>query len=57
MVKKLLAIEIVQVHTSELSELYQEKYRSQEVALNKLEKGPPPGIIFNQLVLLWLLCF
>jgi hypothetical protein len=39
-VKKLLSIEIVIFHTFALSEGKSEKYQSQEVALNKLEKGP-----------------
>jgi hypothetical protein len=39
-VKKLLSIEIVILHTFALSEAQSEKYRSQEVASNKLEKGP-----------------
>jgi hypothetical protein len=39
-VKKLLSIEIVIFHTFVLSEAKSEKYRSQEVALNKLEKKP-----------------
>jgi hypothetical protein len=39
-VKKLLSIEIVIFHTSALSEELSEKYRTQEVASNKLEKGP-----------------
>jgi hypothetical protein len=39
-VKKLLSIEIVIFHTFALSEAYLEKYRSQEIASNKLEKGP-----------------
>jgi hypothetical protein len=38
-VKKLLSIEIVIFHTFALSEASSEKYRSQEVASNKLEKG------------------
>jgi hypothetical protein len=40
-VKKLLSIEIVIFHTFALSVAYSEKYQSQEVASNKLEKGPP----------------
>jgi hypothetical protein len=39
-VKKLLSIEILIFHTFALSEAKLEKYRSQEVASNKLEKGP-----------------
>jgi hypothetical protein len=38
--KKLLSIEIMIFHTLALSVAKSEKYRSQEVALNKLEKGP-----------------
>jgi hypothetical protein len=36
--KKLLSIELVIFHTLALSEALLEKYRSQEVALHKLEK-------------------
>jgi hypothetical protein len=39
MVKKLLSIEFVIFHTFALSVASSKKYRSQEVALNKLEKG------------------
>ena len=39
-VKKLSSIQIVIFHTFALSEAQSEKYRSQEVASNKLEKGP-----------------
>jgi hypothetical protein len=37
-VKKLLSIEIVIFHIFALSEVLSEKYQSQEVAMNKLEK-------------------
>ena len=49
LVKKLLSIEIVIFHTFALSEAQSEKYRSQEVASNKLEKGPLRDykIVFN----------
>jgi hypothetical protein len=39
-VKKLLSIEIVLFHTFALSESLSKKYRPQELASNKLEKGP-----------------
>jgi hypothetical protein len=39
-VKKLLTIELVIFHTFALSDAYSKKYLSQEVASNKLEKGP-----------------
>jgi hypothetical protein len=39
-VKKLLSIEIMIFHSFALSEAKLEKYQSQEVASNKLEKGP-----------------
>jgi hypothetical protein len=40
LVKKLLSIETVIVHTFALSEALSEKYNSQEFASNKLEKRP-----------------
>jgi hypothetical protein len=39
-VKMLLSIEIVFFHNFELSDALSEKYWSQEVAWNKIEKGP-----------------
>jgi hypothetical protein len=39
-VEKLLSIEVVIFHTSALLVAQSEKYWSQEVASNKLEKGP-----------------
>ena len=55
-VKKLLAIEIVPVTPRNSQNYIKKNIGHRKLPWTNLRKGPP-GIIFNQLVLIWLLCF